>query len=189
MTMADEALFRLFNALAGVYPGLDFVIVFSASILPYLIAAAVAVFPFTVMESRENTIRAKVEGLLFAFLWASIARFIVTPVIRYLLPNPRPFVAEGFTPLIPHEMSSSFPSGHAVFFFALAATTWFYHRPLGYILGGLALLVSLARVAAGLHWPSDIVAGAIIGTLVAVIGARIQKKMAKGSHSVVPPVS
>lgn len=179
MNGLDRALFQLMNGFAGVNPGIDFIIVFAAAILPFLIAAAVAAFPFTVMESREKTVWAKVEGLLFAFLWASIARFIVTPVIRFLLPNPRPFVSEGFTPLIPHEMSSSFPSGHAVFFFALAMTMWFYHRPLAYILGGLALLVSLARIVAGLHWPSDVLAGAVLGIVVAIIGDRIQRKMAR----------
>lgn len=181
MNGLDRVLFEFLNGFAGLNPGLDFIIVFAASILPYLIAAAVAAFPFTVMESRDKTIWVKVEGLLFAFLWASVARFAVTPLIRFIFPNPRPFVSGGFVPLIPHEMSSSFPSGHAVFFFALAATTWFYHRPLGYILGALAILVSIARIAAGLHWPSDIVAGAVVGIAVAMIGEQIQKRMEKKS--------
>jgi undecaprenyl-diphosphatase len=63
------------------------------------------------------------------------------------------------------ETSFSFPSGHAAFFFALATTTAVFDRRLGILLLIGAALVSLARVAAGIHYPSDVLAGALIGFL------------------------
>ena len=68
----------------------------------------------------------------------------------------------------------SFPSGHAARAFLIAAITaglgpgW-----LAGILWIWAPLVSLARVAMGVHYLSDVVAGALLGVLVAVIGLQV----------------
>lgn len=59
---------------------------------------------------------------------------------------------------------SSFPSDHAVLFFALATAVWRLHRPLG-VLAFLwsALVICLPRIYLGYHYASDILAGAAIG--------------------------
>jgi len=68
----------------------------------------------------------------------------------------------------------SFPSGHAArsFFIAMVATalapTW-----LAVLLWIWAPLVALARVAMGVHYVSDVVAGAVLGTVMALIGLQI----------------
>jgi undecaprenyl-diphosphatase len=175
----DVQLFEMLHGFAGVNSALDFFIIFGARLLPYLLVAAVIIFPFTVLEAESRTAKQKVYGLLFAFVWASIARFLITPGIRAVSPQARPFVEGQFTPLIPHEASASFPSGHAVFFFALATATWFYHRKLGYLLGALALVMVVARVAAGVHWPSDVLFGALIGIGSALLGRALERLMSK----------
>lgn len=61
----------------------------------------------------------------------------------------------------------SFPSDHAAFFVALALGIWLACRGAGWVALGWTLTVTLAtRVAAGLHWPSDIAAGALLGAAV-----------------------
>jgi len=58
----------------------------------------------------------------------------------------------------------TFPSDHAAFFVALSLGIWLACRRAGAIALAWTLLVTLAtRVAAGMHWPADIVAGAAIG--------------------------
>ena len=62
---------------------------------------------------------------------------------------------------------ATFPSDHAAFFVALALGIWLACRTAGWIALGWTVAVTLAtRVAAGMHWPLDIAAGAAIGAAV-----------------------
>ncbi|MBV9357110.1 MAG: phosphatase PAP2 family protein [Chloroflexi bacterium] len=84
-------------------------------------------------------------------------------------PRPRPFTRlEAVTPLAPHTPGRSFPSRHVASAVAMALIAA-HHRPaLGRALAGNALVLSLLRVAAGLHYPSDVLAGLLLGVLVAI---------------------
>ncbi|MCE4536313.1 phosphatase PAP2 family protein [Pelomonas sp. P7] len=57
----------------------------------------------------------------------------------------------------------SFPSGHALHAFAFALLLSSFHPGLGPLLWSFAGLVALARVVLGLHFPSDVVVGALLG--------------------------
>jgi undecaprenyl-diphosphatase len=59
----------------------------------------------------------------------------------------------------------SFPSSHAVNNFAVATLFAFYYRRLRYAVYCWAALVALSRVFVGVHYPADILGGAVIGTL------------------------
>ncbi len=108
--------------------------------------------------------------LIGVFLAGILSRFIFTEIIRYFYNRPRPFeVLQNVHQLIQHEAGGSFPSGHAAFFFALATGIFFYRKWWGVLFYALALAIGLARVAAGLHWPSDILAGAVVGIFSAIL--------------------
>ncbi|GAB3469861.1 phosphatase PAP2 family protein [Actinophytocola sediminis] len=72
-----------------------------------------------------------------------------------LLPEPRRMVRR--------PTSSSFPSGHAASAFAFASAVAMEHRGAGAAVLPLAALVGYSRVHTGVHWPSDVAAGAAIG--------------------------
>lgn len=57
----------------------------------------------------------------------------------------------------------SFPSGHTLHAFAFAALLSTFHPGLAPLLWGFAVLVGLARVVLGLHFPSDVLVGAVMG--------------------------
>jgi undecaprenyl-diphosphatase len=68
------------------------------------------------------------------------------------------------------EHWSSFPSDHAVVFFAMATAIWLRYRWLGFFAAGwLTLFACLPRIYVGFHYPSDVVAGAIIGIIVMLL--------------------
>ncbi|GBC97215.1 Putative undecaprenyl-diphosphatase YbjG [bacterium HR16] len=65
--------------------------------------------------------------------------------------------------------SASFPSSHAVNTFAAATLfAFFYRRWVPWVAFGLAAVVSYSRVYLGLHYPSDVLGGAVIGAFCAL---------------------
>jgi membrane-associated phospholipid phosphatase len=102
-------------------------------------------------------------------IWAGT---VVTPTIKRVGGRARPFLGEGphsFRPEQGHLAEySSFPSGHATNAFATAtAIAEHYDGAVPYIAYAVATAVSYSRVNDKVHWPSDVVAGALIGRAVA----------------------
>ncbi len=84
--------------------------------------------------------------------------------------RPRPFLAlPDIHPLLPRKADSSLYSDHLCIAGALTASLLLARRRLGYIAGFLALLLAVARVGTGVHFPTD----AIIGALAGVIGLAV----------------
>jgi len=98
-----------------------------------------------------------------AILAAVLARFGITELIRFFWERPRPFIENNVNLLLSHSATGSFPSGHAAFFFALSAVVYFYNKKTGFFFFLASFLISISRVFCGVHWPSDIIAGAAIG--------------------------
>lgn len=111
-------------------------------------------------------------GLLGALLMVVILR-----LFKGLLPLPRPLGVlpeEMVTVIGPGHRRSSFPSGHTAAM-ALFAGVWALstsRRALSWLALGLAVLVGLSRMAVGVHWPSDVLAGLALGWVSAWIGLR-----------------
>ncbi|MGZ4135406.1 MAG: phosphatase PAP2 family protein [Tumebacillaceae bacterium] len=85
----------------------------------------------------------------------------------------RPFVREGFVPLISHRPSFSFPSNHAACGFALAVAVWLHFPLLGILLLAMAFLLAISRLFVGVHYPIDVIAGAVIGSVLAWVSMLI----------------
>jgi len=76
---------------------------------------------------------------------------------------------------------SSFPSDHATLFFALAAGLFFVSRGLGTVAAAyVTLVIALPRIFVGWHYPSDILAGALIGATFASLAqhASVRERLA-----------
>ncbi len=167
----DIQLFYLLHSVAGKSDLFDQIIVFFAVYFPYLVILVFAYFVFTLPKSRQE----KMSIFLVSLGSALVARLGLVEIIRSSYHRLRPFVALSFTPLF-SETSWSFPSGHATFFFAIATGIYFYDKQWGRRFLLFALLISLARVAAGVHYPSDIVAGALLGAGTAYFISKISKR-------------
>jgi membrane-associated phospholipid phosphatase len=88
-------------------------------------------------------------------------------LIKLAVRRPRP-VLEGLPPLGGAPSSLSFPSAHATSSFAVA-TAMTRVEPLGALAFLLALALALGRPYLGMHYPSDVLAGAVIGVILGLL--------------------
>jgi len=160
----DISVFEAFHGLSGKFSTLDFFAVFLAQYLPYILIIA-----FFAALFFEPDWRKRFHNFALASLSVILARGIFVEFIRFFYYRPRPELVLSIEPLIRTPGISSFPSGHTATFFALAVAMFFFNRRLGWWFTISAVLVALARVLTGVHWPSDILAGMIVGIVSAFI--------------------
>ena len=138
---------------------MNFFVIFAARYLIYLSLLSI---PYLwVRRKRHDLIRIIVS---VAVAW------IMEEGLNLLFSVPRPFVAGGFTPLVNipvTEYYASFPSGHATFLAALGTAVFFTEKRLGVLIFILGILTGVGRVMAGVHYPIDIIAGLLLGSMVA----------------------
>ncbi|GIW44049.1 MAG: ion channel protein [Candidatus Binatia bacterium] len=121
-----------------------------------------------VQESQRARLLLALAGAMTGLTIAAVAAL----VLPY---RPRPRILVGLDPELSPGWAewSAFPSDHATLFFALALGLWYVHRRLGWVaLLHAIVVVSLPRVYLGLHYPTDILGGALIGWCVAWFAQR-----------------
>jgi undecaprenyl-diphosphatase len=123
-----------------------------------------------------QSVREKLLGMIVA----TIGAIFIARGLALLLPfRIRPLANSelGISFPLKHEVLeswSSFPSDHAVLFFTLATGIWLISRPVGLIAFFHAIfVVCLPRIYLGLHYPTDIIAGASLGIGIALLANRI----------------
>lgn len=110
------------------------------------------------------------ERIWRALLIPAVALLLVT-ALRAAVNRPRPYEKLNIDPLLDkRKQGKSFPSRHTFSAFAVA-TVLFWLQP---IAGGttavFSLLLALTRVVAGVHYPSDVAAGAVLGVALVALG-------------------
>ncbi len=165
----DFLIFQKMNSLAGKSVCLDGLGIFFAEYLGYVLVVILLLF---LLKDWKKYWLMTVKGLSAAIL----ARFGFTEIIRFFWERSRPFVENQVNLLFSHEATGSFPSGHAAFYFALSTIVYFYNKKAGIFFLIASFLISISRIFVGVHWPSDILAGAIIGIFSGWLIAKIFKK-------------
>jgi len=169
----DELLFRALN-LAGTNATLDVIMILITTLGGTYILALFAI-PLWLRGQREAT---------FDFILILVLTVVVTTAIKYLVDRSRPCVDVSFgARTLPGygcvtEPDPSLPSGHASRAFALAGLVGLRFR---WRAGGAAMafaaLVGLSRVYLGLHWPSDVLAGAFVGIGMALLVELVSRRV------------
>jgi len=140
----------------------------ASTILQYSTLAAPVVFAL-VLDPGDFITMGIIYGQAISYAFA------VKNVLKYLLPRYRPYVYNGGAPGVDStEDDQSFPSGHATVVFAAATagvtiyammfpgSPWFV--PFTIASYGMAVLTASFRVASGMHFVTDVVAGAALGS-------------------------
>lgn len=109
---------------------------------------------------------------------------VMNLILKNLVARVRPYEAiDGLTRLVPAERSFSFPSGHAGHAFA-AAVVLYCMLPKKYGIPALVLagLISVSRMYVGVHYPTDVLAGAVIGTGIALLCVALVKRLSANTQ-------
>jgi undecaprenyl-diphosphatase len=158
---------------------LDQVGIFLAAYSQYIL---ILILPIIFFKKSAYQFQNKVTVIL-ALAAAIIARLGIKTIILFFYNHPRPFVLlSNVQPLIVTDVSEnfqSFPSGHAIFFFALSTVIYRYNKSLGTFFFIFSLLMGVARIFVGVHWPADILGGAVLGVLVGLVVDLIYRKNEK----------
>jgi len=160
----DVSLYRAVNNLCGVNPTLDRIAIHAQIIQGTLFVGAVGALWFWPGDRKRQR-----ETIVITILAIAVS-LILNRTVSTLLPfRDRPVYALGAkAPSLPWQADlehwSSFPSDTATLVFAIAAGFWLASRWWGIVFGVFAICTSLARVYLGIHYPSDILVGALLGT-------------------------
>ena len=90
-------------------------------------------------------------------------------ILKNLLKRKRPSWISKVELLIKNPKDFSFPSGHASSSFAAALTISFYFKGMGIIFLIIAALIAFSRIYHFVHYPSDVIIGALLGTVIAIV--------------------
>ena len=99
------------------------------------------------------------------------ASFAAVTLARARLNRPRPYEVLDIDPLIHKDTRGrSFPSRHVFSIFMIAMSWLAWCAPVGVALLVLSTAMAVVRVLGGVHWPRDVVAGALVGVACGILG-------------------
>ena len=163
------------NAPASHVAVLDLLGVVLARFAPEIWALIFIVMWFWPPYRRSRARRAVVYAVV-----AGVMALIINVLISHIAPyRPRPFVLDPshVHRLIPHPNDTSFPSDHAAGSFGFATGLLYAGLSDGVWALLLALAVSWARVFVGVHWPTDVLFGGLVGMVVGFVVLRLRKRL------------
>lgn len=167
--MLDIFVFEKLNALAGNWKILDWIGIFFADYFLYVLVVILIVLLFW----KKHRLM-----ILSSAISVFLSRIIIAEPIKILIHRARPYIVlDTAKKIIAGDTDfKSFPSGHAAVIFAIAMAIYFFNKKLGiwFFIG--ATLISVSRIFVGVHWPTDILAGALIGIISGIIIGKIFKK-------------
>lgn len=177
----NNAIFSFFYNLAHQSAIFDKLVIFTAIYFPYAVVILAGLFLLFHHEilGAEDPYRVFMEKKkeIFSVFFSVVLAGIIVEILKVLIHNPRPFdVLSQMSTLFP-ETGYAFPSFHATVFSALAVSLFFLHKKAGYIFMLFALLIGLARIIAGVHFPIDILGGFILGGAISCLVAYFSKNV------------
>ena len=181
MNFLDMSLFSLVNA----GPGTPMWRIHAAAVVSSFLPASM-VLVLAVLALMQPRLR----RVLWLALLSLLLAWVIVNLIRHWMPMPRPAALDLGAQWLPQGPRSGFPSLHATGSFAVATALLVERRDRWALLFVLAACaIAWSRVYLGLHFPTDVLAGAALGALV-TLGVRclmsLRRHGARGAGRALP---
>ena len=175
MRELDEALFLWINGWVGKFTPMDEVMKLIAS--DYLVPVTLALILFALwFAGTDLGTRERYQiGIVVAVFAVALANSSIEVLNNFYFRD-RPFLNHEAELLFYRPTDSSFPANSAAAAFAIAGSVGIFQRRLAIVIASLAALYAFSRVYVGVHYPLDVVGGAVFGLVavpIAVVLVRI----------------
>ncbi len=157
----DFRIFELINQFAGKSGILDILMIGLAKYGVLLMTIPLLLIWFRSDEEGK-------KAALLSLLSMAVA-LLINQVIGHLYFRDRPFVFHDVNLLLDRSTDPSFPSDHTTFVFGIAWLLLFKNRRIGTLALGFATLVGISRILVGTHYPGDVLGGALVGLISAIL--------------------
>lgn len=162
----DTSIVRSLNHFAYRHTWFGDMAKFAAKDLVFLVVAVAAVAFLAAGQLASADGRRGAVAAAFALVLALVVAHVLSGAVGRV----RPFIAHPDIHLLGHAArDSGFPSDHATAAFAVAVALLLRHRLAGAVALVLAVLIAMARVAVGAHYPTDVLGGAAVGAAAALV--------------------
>lgn len=122
---------------------------------------------------------------LTALLAIAIGFICTNLILKNLISRPRPWLmVEGLTAIVTENDPNSFPSGHTTAAFAFASALWRTapDRWMRWAALACAVLMGLSRLYVGVHYPSDVLVGVLVGLLAGWPASLLADRLYRGKQ-------
>jgi membrane-associated phospholipid phosphatase len=158
----DRRLFHALNGIAAHGHVVDATVRFVASYGVLVFPAALAALWLAPGNHPHLVRTAAVAGAA-----ASLLALGVNQVLNHVVDRARPYVGHHVHLLLARSGDASFPSDHTAVAFAVAVAIAFVRPRMGAALALAGAILGLSRVIAGVHYPTDVLGGAAVGSVAA----------------------
>lgn len=166
----DVWVFMLFNMRGKRSPKLDWLMLAFTQIGNFIFAMVIASILFLVGNLT----------LAYELILGTIILGLIVGIMKLLIHRKRPFIKlENIRIIGSRASGQSFPSGHTsqAFFLATILSNYFATGMYSFAFYMIAALVGITRIYVGMHYPRDVLGGAMVGTAMGLLGVIINSRL------------
>ena len=165
----DQQIFLYINGFVGKSAFIDMVarITVNEYFVPTILSLFLLGLWFYWNNSKVRDINQK--SAVISIIAVALASLVIVSVLNHFFDRPRPFEVLDTNLLFYKPTDPSFPSNSTVVAFSLATSVFLANKKVGIVALTLSTFYGLTRIFVGVHFPLDVLTGAIIGSVVVFV--------------------